>query len=250
MAVWIALFAALFGSGMVGGRHPGANPDFWSRACEEGRRGACQTWVRTMNVACRHGAGGACFKLGLALDQGRVIPRDAAEAGKDFGRAGDLKAPGSCASMVALVKKDGEDVFLIPCRKDAGESCFLLASLYHAGAGAPKDYVRSATLFRQACDAGWPRGCGGLAECYQAGQGVAADTAQAVQYFERACRAGIAASCFSLGGMYRAMKDEALAGQRLRQACDLSRGATTDNSAYFRAGGIEIAPAFCVQSAP
>jgi hypothetical protein len=253
MAVWISLFAVMLGTGLVGGRHPGANPEFWSRACEEGRRDACQTWVRTMNVACQHGSGRACFSLGVALDEGRVIPRDAAEAGKDFGRACDLKTPGACPSLVALVNKDGEDVFLKPCRQGDGESCFILASLYYAGAGAPRDYVRSVTLFRESCDDGWPRGCGGLAECYKAGQGVAADTAQAVQYFERACRAGIAASCFSLGGMYRAMKDEALAGQRLRQACDLSLRAATANTGYFRAGGSmqsETTPAFCAQRVP
>ena len=64
---------------------------------------------------------------------------------------------------------------------------------------------------------------------------------QAVQYFGRACRAGIAASCYSLGGMYRAMKDEALAGQRLQKACDLSVRATS----LPQSGA---APAFCVQS--
>lgn len=78
MTVWIALFALMVGLGLVGGRHPGANPEFWSRACEEGRRGACQTWVRTMNVSCQHASGSACFKLGMVQEEGLVIPRDAA----------------------------------------------------------------------------------------------------------------------------------------------------------------------------
>ena len=250
MAIWIALFAFLFRAGLVGGRHPGANPEFWRTACEEGRRGACQTWIRTMNVACLHGSGPACYHLGLALDAGLAIPRDSAEAGKSLGRACDLKAPGSCASLVALVKKDGEGVFLKPCGQGDGESCYLLASLYYAGAGVNRDYVRSAGLFRQACDDGWARGCGGLGELYKAGQGTQADAAQAIQYFERACRAGIAASCYSLSGMYRARNDEALAGKRRRQACDLSVRAATGNSAYFRAGGsmqAEAAAGFCVE---
>ena len=186
-----------------------------------------------MNVACQHGSGGACYQLGLAQDAGVVIPRDAAEAGRNFGRACDLKTPGGCPSLVALVKKDGGAAFREPCSRGGSESCFILASVYYAG----KDFVNSAELFRQACDRGWSRACGGLAECYRMGQGVAADSTQAIRLFEKACGAGVAASCFSVGGMYRALNDEARAGQRLHQACDLSLRAATDDTAYFRAGG-------------
>ena len=186
-----------------------------------------------MNVACQHGSGGACYQLGLAQDAGIVIPRDAAEAGRNFGRACDLKTPGGCPSLVALVKKDGGAAFREPCSRGDSESCFILASVYYSA----KDFVNSAELFRQSCDRGWSRACGGLAECYRMGQGVAADSAQAIRLFEKACGAGVAASCFSLGDLYRARNDEARAGQRLHQACDLSLRAATDDTAYFRAGG-------------
>ena len=66
-------------------------------------------------------------------------------------------------------------------------------------------------------------------------------------------RADIAASCYSLSGMYRAMKEEALATQRLQQACDMSVRAMTAHAAFFRAGGgmqSETASPFCGQSAP
>uniref|UniRef100_Q02D68 Sel1 domain protein repeat-containing protein n=1 Tax=Solibacter usitatus (strain Ellin6076) TaxID=234267 RepID=Q02D68_SOLUE len=228
MAVWIALFAGILSAGLVGSNHPGTHSEFWRRACEEGRRGACATWVRATNVACSHGSGTACYQLGLALDAGFVIPRHAGDAGKNFARACDLKTPGSCPSLVTLAKKDGDGVFLRPCNAGDGESCFVLASLRYAA----RDYERSAVLFRQACDAGWERGCGGLAELYRAGLGVPADPARAASYFERACHAGIAASCNALG--------------RQRQACELSLRAATDNSAYFHAGAPQPDAAFCV----
>jgi TPR repeat protein len=197
------------------------------------------------DVACLHGSGAACYQLGLAQDAGIAIPRDAAEAGRDFGRGCDLKAPGACSSLVALIQKDGDGVFLKPCEAGDGESCFLLASLYYAGGGVRADYGRSAALFRQGCDAGWPRACGGLGELYKAGRGVATDRTQAMAYFERACRAGIAASCFAAGGMYREESEAALSVRRLRQACELSVRAATDNTAYFRAGMGQAEPAFC-----
>ncbi len=232
MAVWIALFAGILSAGLVGSGHPGSHSEFWRRACEEGRRGGCETWIRATNVACAHGSGTACYQLGLALDAGLAIPRNAGEAGKNFARACDLKTPGSCPSLVALVKKDGDSVFLRPCDAGDGESCFVLASLRYSA----RDYARSTVLFRQSCDAGWARGCGGLAELYKAGLGVAADPARATAYFERACRAGIAASCNALG--------------RQRQACEVSLRAATDNSAYFHAGVPQANAAFCDEPRP
>ena len=145
---------------------------------------------------------------------------------------------------MGLVKRDGEGVFLNSCNQGDGESCFLLASLYYAGGGVARDWERSAALFRQSCDAGWPRGCGGLGELYKAAQPVLA-----IGYFERACKAGIAASCYAVGVLYRARNDEALAARRLRQACEASLRAATDNAGYFHAGAIEpeAAVPFCGQ---
>jgi TPR repeat protein len=253
MAVWISLFAFMFGTGFVEGRHPGSNPDFWRRACEEGRRNACETWTRTLKVSCQHGSGGACATLGSLWKDGRVVAQDSSEAGRDFARACDLGAPNACSSLVALVQSEGQDVFRPGCERGDGESCFILASLHYAGRGVSKDYGRAVSLFRQSCESGWWRGCGGLAECYRAGQGVAADPTRAIEYFERGCRGGIAASCFSVATMYRGMSDEVLARQRLQEGCDFSIRNATANAAYFKPGvslQSAAAPAFCAQPNP
>jgi len=253
MAVWILLFAIMLGTGFVGGRHPGARSEFWGRACEEGRRNACQTWVRTMNVACQHQSAGACVALGLVLNEGRVVPRDPSEAGKDFGAACDLGMRNACLSLVALVQKDGPDVFRRSCDRGDGESCFILASLYFGGQGVLRDDARAVTLFRQSCANGWWRGCGGLAECYRAGRGTAADNLHAIEYFEKACRGGIAPSCFAVATMYRGMREETLAQQRFRQACEFSSRYEETSAAYFRGGTVArsgSAGTFCSQVNP
>ena len=179
MAVWIALFAVMITTGFVGGHHPGSDPAFWQKACESGKGDACETWVRTLNVNCQHGSGLACLTLGVLWNEGRVVPRDRVESAKNFARACDLKMQYACPSLMALVKENGPGVLRPSCELGDGESCFILASLYDAGAGVPKNPEAAVTLFRQSCTDGWSRGCGGLAECYRAGQGITADPPQA-----------------------------------------------------------------------
>jgi TPR repeat protein len=248
MAIWIPLFGLMAGTGFIGGRHPGSDSEFWRKACDEGRRSACQTWVRTMKISCQHGSGRACVTIAVVLDEGRVVARDVSEAAKDLGRACDVQMSTACAGLVAIVQRDGPDVLQRSCDGGDGENCFILGSLYYAGRGVPKDSTRATALFRRSCESGWARGCGGLAECYRAGQGVAADGAQAVAYFEKACRAGVAASCFSVASMYRALNDEGLARQRVRQGCELSARYAASSAAYFRPGSQMQAgagPAIC-----
>jgi hypothetical protein len=250
MSIWIALFALMAVTGFIGGRHPGADSEFWHRACIDGRRHACETWVHTLDVSCGHGSGRACLTAGVLREEGEIAPRDLVEAGKDYARACDLTAPNACSTLVALVRRNGPDVLEPACTHGDGESCFVLASLYYAGGGLPRDYARSASLFRQSCDEGWPRGCGGLGECLQSGRGVAPDSTTAAQYFEKACRNGVAASCFAAGRIYRATNNEALARNRFQQACDLSIHAAIASTAYFAAGRGSTAaePPFCSET--
>ena len=225
MAIWIVLFATMMGTGFLGRHHPGADPEFWRRACLEGRPNSCKTWVRSLNVSCRNDSAAACFALGQALDEGRAVPRDQREAIKSFGRACDLGLSDGCASLVEFVRTNGEDVFLRACDRGDGATCFILGSLLHGGKGIPRDDGRAVSLFQRSCVNGWWRGCSRLGESYLFGEGTAADPAKAIDSFEKACRGKYAAGCFNAAMMYRlgtvGPKNEALARQRLRQACEL-----------------------------
>jgi hypothetical protein len=63
MGVWVCLFAVMYTTGFLGAHNPGADPEFWRKACANGRGSACQTWVRMMNVTCSHGSGTASRML-------------------------------------------------------------------------------------------------------------------------------------------------------------------------------------------
>jgi hypothetical protein len=250
MACWVALFSVMMSTGFVSGRHPGGDPEFWRRACDQGHPNACATWKRTINLMCQHESAQACFSLGVAASDGRLLARDPYEAGRDFGRACDLGDPYACLRLIQIVETDGQDPLLGPCRRGDGESCFILGSLYRAGQGVQKDDGGAVALFRQACELGWWRGCSRLAESYRSGQGIAADPAQAIAYFEKACHAGHAQSCFNVGEMYRGMNNGALAQQRQRQGCEISIRYAESRAAYFRPGSpneSRNAPAICSQ---
>jgi hypothetical protein len=235
MAVWIALFSVMWTTGFVGGRHPGSDPQFWFQACQDGRRNGCRTWMHTASLMCQYDSASACFQLGTELNEGRLVARDPYRAGKALGRACDLGNPYACLILISMVQRDGPGPFEQACIRKDGESCFILASLYHAGQGVPKSETLAAELYRQSCDDHWWRGCGRLAESYRLGQGVPVDPAKAMANFDKACYAGQAASCATAADMYRAMNDRASAEERLRQACEFSVRYAATKSAYFAA---------------
>jgi TPR repeat protein len=247
MAIWIVLFAVMMTTGFVSGRHPGSNPEFWQKACAEGRRNACQTWMHTIHLMCQYNSAYACYTEGLALNEGRAAPRSATEAGRSLGRACDLGMVYGCVGLVKLVAAEGPEGFQGICDRGDGEGCFILGSLYHAGQGVRRDDALAFGLFRQSCADGWWRGCARVAESYQAGQGTEVNPGEAIEYFEKACRAGHAASCFNVAVMYRHRNEETLARERFTQACDFSVQNTAASAAYFRPGSSQSTakPPFC-----
>ena len=188
-----------------------------------------------MTVSASTAPGMACLTLGVVWNEGRVVPRDLTEAGKDFARACDLKMQYACPSLVALVKENGPRY---SARRASGgrRELFYPGVAYLCRPGVFRKTPRQRwALFRQSCAdrmVARVRRAGGM---LSRGAGTAADAALASAYFEKACRGGVAASCFALGNIYRGIKDEAKARQRFQQACDASVRDEIANAAYFRA---------------
>jgi hypothetical protein len=248
MGVWICLFVVMFTTGFLGRSHPGADPEFWRKACLQGRAAACQSWTEMMDIACHHGSGRACVILGSASYEGSLIPRDLPAAGKALAHGCELGVSTGCGGILHMVKESNGSFFQNACDHGDGESCFLLGSLYYAGAGIPKDPARAFALFSQACSDGWSRGCSGLGECYRSGQGTGQDDSLALKNFDKACGAGIASSCFSASSMYRSLHDNARADRRRQEGCEIGASFAGSSAAYFEEGSLGKAasvPAFC-----
>ncbi len=60
MGIWVALFALMLTTSFVGPVHPGRDSEFWHRACQAGKLGACKTWAQTLEIDCR-GTGADCL---------------------------------------------------------------------------------------------------------------------------------------------------------------------------------------------
>ncbi len=251
MGVWVCLFGVMSATGFLGGHQPGADTEFWRNKCVAGNRTACETWARSMDISCSHGGGQACLLLGVAQNEGKIIPRDAAAAGKNFAHACELGLSNGCAGILRIGAENGGSAFQNACDRGDGESCFLLGSLSYAGSGVPKDPSRAFALLQRSCSLGWSRGCAGLAECYRAGVGTAVDATRAVEEFDKACKGGVASSCFSAYSMYRASNELAKAKNVLKQGCQLREGFAQSSSAYTSAALSQrlAVPAICSSAA-
>ena len=227
MAIWIALFSTMVGTGFLtkGTDFPGGNITFWQQACSEGRWNGCKTYLRILRITCDDGSAVSCMEAGDMMDQGRVVPRNAAAAGDSYGHACDLGSSRGCRQLLSFVAADGRDVFIQSCYGGDGASCFILGSLYGTGYGVAKDPAHAFSLFQQSCLDDWWRGCAQVGLSYLAGQGTSVNAALAVENLDKGCKGMNAASCYEVGTLYSqgsgTPRDETIARRRFHQACDL-----------------------------
>src|ERR1043166_2532259 len=115
------------------------------------------------SAACASGSAAACRDLG-----------DRAHDRKDYRAASDRYEQG--------------------CRLGEGESCGRLGFGFLEGTGRPKDPVKAAALFEQACGKAeeW---CGMLGQLYANGHGVERDAPRALELFRRGCLGGMPNFC-------------------------------------------------------
>ena len=227
MGVWVCLFVTMTASGFLvkGKEHPGSNPDFWAKRCQDGHSASCSIWVNIVRKNCQGNSSGDCVKLGQILNEGRWVKRDAAQAGVSFGHACDSGLQAACTSLVAFMHTDGGSALAAACDRADAASCFVLGSMVSSGTGVAQNPSQAFELFQKSCELGWWRACGRLGDSYLVGQGTPVNPGLAIASFEKGCQGQNAASCFEAARFYHSDKwgfrVEALARQRLQQACGL-----------------------------
>jgi hypothetical protein len=227
MGVWACLFVTMTASGFLikGKEHPGSNPAFWSKRCAQGNSNSCTTWINVLNDRCDDNSAADCLTLAKELDAGKFVARDEARAGITFARACDSGIQESCASLVSFMKRDGNNTLATACNGGNAPACFVLGSLVSGGAGVATDPALAFELFQKSCELDWWRACGRLGVSYLVGQGTPVNPGLAIANFEKGCQGKNAASCLQAAQFYQSdkwgLKIEALAHQRLQQACDL-----------------------------
>lgn len=174
MALWIALFAYLQGSGYIGSHHEGGTVEFWRRAVAEGKRGAGDGLVELLEFRASEGSGEAWNDLGLLHLEGKLVPRDPGRAQRAFARAaklGDLGGSANLATMFLASEgaKGASDVqqafdqLEAACVKGTvARHYYLVGYAYEVGRGRPKDREQAARFYDEGCKRGDRDACASL----------------------------------------------------------------------------------------
>jgi len=223
VSVWVALFAAMAGSGFLGKIHPGRDQKFWRQACSEDRFGACKTWATFLDLSCPRDTS-SCLELGELMRDGRGVPRDTIGAAKTFVHACDGGRKEGCEELRKLAVSEGPGPFRDACDRSDDDACFMLGELEASGIGMAREPQTAFRRFERLCREGRMRGCARLGDSYLSGEGTGVDIGKAIASLDRACAGGQAVSCVQVARVYRrdigGANDE-VASERLRRACEL-----------------------------
>jgi hypothetical protein len=169
MALWAATFAVLFGTGYLGGAHPGDSIPFWKRAVAEGRPDAQRKLALVAgSQAIAQGSGEAFNELGILALTGDV---DAADERTRFNSAADWFAQAALRRSDAAVhnlvahflyhgaRRDDQELGAafkrleaLAARPESVRSRQLLGLAFETGGGRPLDLKRALDLYRRCPD--------------------------------------------------------------------------------------------------
>ncbi len=93
--VWIAAFAVLFFTGIVGDEHEGQWIPFWNEACMSGSERACEYLAKVEQNFCEEGSPWSCNELGILI---ATREGDARRAAIAFRRGCELGLEAACAN--------------------------------------------------------------------------------------------------------------------------------------------------------
>lgn len=151
ISVWAMVFAIMAAAQGVGDGHRGQWIPFWQRTCEQNRGDACEYLVVLHTTYCRAASGWSCNELGR-LQAERAMDRTAARGSMQ--RGCELGFQPACINLANLLS----DTQLTSAAPPLEELPILLR-----GSKGPITDRSAASLYRRACEQGWPETCGRIA---------------------------------------------------------------------------------------
>ena len=169
MALWAATFVVLFGTGYVGGKHPGDSIPFWKQAVADGKHDAQRKLALVAgSQAIAQQSGEALNELGILALTGDVDP---ASERTRFNSAADWFAQAALRQSDAAVhnlvahflyhgaRRDDRELDAslkrleaLAVRPDAVRARQLLGLAYETGGGRPVDARKALDLYRACAD--------------------------------------------------------------------------------------------------
>ncbi|MEO5742540.1 MAG: hypothetical protein ABIS29_18295 [Vicinamibacterales bacterium] len=151
ISVWAIVFAIMTAAQGVGDSHRGQWIPFWQSACQQDLGDACQYLALLHTNYCRASSGWSCNELGL-LQADKEMDRSSALASMQ--RGCELGFQPACANLTNL----SSDNPLATGSPPFDELPILLR-----GSKGPITDRSAASLYRRACDQGWPDSCDRIA---------------------------------------------------------------------------------------
>ena len=147
ISVWAIVFAIMTAAQGVGDHHRGQWIPFWQHACEQDRGDACRYLALLHTNYCRANSGWSCNELGRlqAQQNNRTVARESLQRGCELG------FQPACVNLANVTS--GNRLATAPPPLE--ELPILLR-----GSKAPITDWSAASLYRRACDQGWPGSCG------------------------------------------------------------------------------------------
>lgn len=131
--------------------------------------------LESIREAAENGEAGAQRVLGIAHQEGRILPKDYAQAALWYRKAAEQGDP---------------------------SAQWLLGAACDRGLGVPEDHVEAAQWYRRAADQGQASAQLTIGSMYQRGRGVAQNDAEAVEWFRKSAIQGNRGGQNALGMMY------------------------------------------------
>ena len=225
MGVWIATFAAMYMTHVVGPGHPGKSADFWHSACQAGRQNGCVNERAIDQSGCSAGHVSACFDLAGTVGAPGFPPAAPQVKALALARACDLTDRDGCRLFGEENGRDAGAALRARCDARDARSCYALGTASLLGLGVDASREHAAEFFGRACDLRSAPGCGNLAEIYRFGVGLPRSLPNAMVQYDKACALGYAPACVRLAEVLRAGGDvprnEPRADALVDRACKL-----------------------------
>ncbi len=215
----------------------------------------CSALLERANADCMSHDTGSCLLLAVMNSIGTGIPKDQAQAFRNFDElcnnnylpacylegqllTGGSDIPHSEKRALSLLKKS--------CDGEYYQACVSLARIYYDGLIVEKDDGLAKHYYQIACTANILPGCTGLGAMYAGGSGQAINRDEALRLYMQACHGGEPHACRNIGKMYQegnigsATPDHDRAVKYFRRSCGMkgSTGCTSLGFAYAKALGV------------
>ena len=182
--------------------------------------------LESFRSAAEDGEPSAQRVLGVAYQEGRVLPKNDTQAAHWYRKAadqGDASAQWLLGALydsglgVAEVHEEAAFWYRKAAEQGLARAQWCIGSMYQRGRGVPQHDAKAAEWFRKSANQGNRGGQTAIGMMYERGQGVAEDPVRAFAWYDVAAKKGYGAAA-----KFKARLEQRMTAEQVAEAQDLS----------------------------